>query len=90
MKLNFFKKKKTGWELSRLIDLLQNEQLKLLNYSKSYSLCSINSSKDKFVVIRKFAAREFEGKIDMLNSSDIEGGEQYPISQFGMPLIFIM
>jgi hypothetical protein len=89
MKLNFFKKAKTGWELTDLMDSLKNESSKLLDYTKSYSLSAINPTKDKFVIIRKFAAREFEGKIDMLNSSDIEGGEHYPISQFGMTLVSI-
>ncbi len=89
MKLNFFKKTKTGWELTDLMDSLKNESSKLLDYTKSYSLSAINLTKDRFVVIRKFAAREFEGKIDMLNSSDTEGGEHYPISQFGMTLVSV-
>lgn len=89
MKLNFFKKAKTGWELTDLMDSLKNESSRLLDYTKSYSLSAINPTKDRFVVIRKFAAREFEGKIDMLNSSDTEGGEHYPISQFGMTLVSV-
>ncbi len=89
MKLNFFKKAKTGWEMTDLMDSLEKEKSKLLDYTKSYSLSAINLEKDRFVVIRKFAAREFEGKIDMLNSSDTEGGEHYPISQFGMTLVSV-
>jgi len=89
MKLNFFKKKKTGWELTDFIDLLQNEPSKLLEYSKSYSLCAINPSKNRFVVIRKFAAREDDGKINMLNSSDVKRGKHYPISHFGMTLVSV-
>lgn len=89
MKLNFFKKEKTGWELTGLMEFLQNEQSTLIDYSKSYSLSAINPSKDKFVVVRKFAAREYEGKIDMLNTSDKEGGEHYPISQYGMTLVSV-
>lgn len=89
MKLNFFKKTKTGWELTDLMDSLKNESSKLLDYTKSYSLSAINPAKDRFVVIRKFAAREFEGKIDMFNSSDIYGGEHYPISHFGMTLVSV-
>jgi hypothetical protein len=89
MKLNFFKKEKTGWELIDLMEYLQNEQSILINYSESYSLSAINLTKDKFVVIRKFAAREYEGKIDMLNTSDKEGGEHYPISQYGMTLVSV-
>lgn len=89
MKLNFFKKTKTGWELHDLIDSLKNESSKLLDYTKSYSLSAINTNRERFVVIRKFAAREFEGKIDMLNSSDTKGSEHFPISQFGMTLVSI-
>ena len=89
MKLNFFKKAKTGWELTDLMDSLKKENSKLLNYTESYPLSSVNPERDKFVVIRKFAAREFEGKIDMLNSSDTEGGEHFPISQFGMTLVSV-
>jgi len=89
MKLNFFKKKKTGWELTDLIDLLQNEQSELVDYTKSYSLSAINSLKNRFVIIRKFASRDYDGKIDMLNSPDIKGGEHYPISQFGMTLVSV-
>lgn len=87
MKLNFFKKAKTGWELTDLMDSLKNESSKLLNYTKSYSLSAINPSKDRFIVIRKFAAREFEGKIDMLNSSNTKGSEHFLNSQFGMTLV---
>lgn len=89
MKLNFFKKAKTGWELTDLMDFLKNESSKLLDYTKSYSLSAINHERERFIVIRKFAAREFEGKIDMLNSSDTEGGEHFPISQFGMTLVSV-
>lgn len=89
MKLNFFKKAKTGWELSDLMDSLKNESSKLLDYIKTYSLSAINPTKDRFIVIRKFASREFEGKIDMLNSSNTKGGEHFPISQFGMTLVSI-
>lgn len=89
MKLNFFKKAKTGWELTDLMDSLKNESSKLLNYTKSYSLSAINPSKDRFIVIRKFAARELEGKIDMLNSSNSKGSEYFPNSQFGMTLVSI-
>lgn len=87
MELNFFNTGKTGWELNNLMDLLQNEQSKLIDYTKSYSLSAINPSEDRFVIMRKFAAREYEGKINMLNLSDFEGGEHYPKSQFGMTLV---
>ena len=89
MKLNFFKKAKTGWELTDLMYSLEKVDSKLLDYTKSYSLSAINHKRDRFVVIRKFAAREFEGKIDMLNSSDTEGSEHFPISQFGMTLVSV-
>ena len=89
MKLNFFKKKKTGWELDDLLNSLQEKQADLIEYSKDYPLSALSPSQDRFVIIRKFAAREFEGKIDMLNASDVEGGNHYPISQSGMTLVSI-
>lgn len=70
-----------------LIDSLQNAKAQLLDYSKAYALSAMNASMDRFVIIPKFAARKRDGEIDMLNSSDIEGGEHYPISQFGMTLV---
>ena len=88
-KLNFFQNVKTGWELKDLMESLQNKKSTLVDYSKSYSLSAINPSRDKFVIIRKFAAREYEGKIDMLNISDKEGGDHYPISQYGMTLVSV-
>lgn len=87
MKLNFFKKPKTGWELTDLMNSLRNESSKLLEYTKTYSLSSINPTKDRFVIIRRFAARESEGKIAILNLSYSEGGEHNSISQFGMTLV---
>lgn len=89
MKLNFFKKKKTGWELSNLLDLIQNRPSELLNYSKSYPLCALNLSKNRFCIIRRFAARKVDGKIDTLNAPDFKGGEHYPIQHYGMTLISI-
>lgn len=80
-------KEMTGWELTDLMDILQKDPSRLADYVKSYALGALNSSRNRFVIIRKFAAREFEGKIDMLNGSDKEGGEYYPISQFGMTLV---
>lgn len=79
---------KTGWELKDFTNLILNEKKKLNDYCKSYPLSAINLPKDRFVVIRKFAAREYEGKIDMLNLSDVEASEHYPISQSGMTLVF--
>lgn len=89
MKLNPFKKKQTGWEVKDLMHSLQNEPSALLHYSKLHRLSAINSLNDRFVVIRKFAARESDGKIDMLNSPARDGGEHYPISQFGMTLVSV-
>ncbi len=89
MRLNFFKKPKTGWELTDLMDSLKNESPRLLDFAKSYSLSAINAARDRFVVIRRFAAREYEGKIDMLNASATEGGEHFPIAQFGMTLVSV-
>lgn len=91
MKLNFLKKKKTGWELSSLIGLLEKEQEnshnELLDYCNSNPLCSINSNKNKFIIIRKFASRELDGKIEMLNLSGKKGSKYHPISQYGMTLV---
>ena len=54
MKLNFFKKAKTGWELTDLMYSLEKEDSKLLDYTKSYSLSAINHKRDRFVVITYF------------------------------------
>ncbi len=89
MKLHFFKKRKTGWELPSLTYLIKTHPAKFKSYVKTYPLSALNVSKTKFVIIRKFAAREFEGKIDMLNAPDTEGGEHYPISHFGMVLVAV-
>jgi hypothetical protein len=80
---------KTGWELTNLMDLLQNGQSELLKYSNLYSLSAINPLRNRFVIIRKFAARVFEGNIDMLNSPYFEGGEHYQIPQYGMTLVSV-
>ena len=91
MKLNFFNKKKTGWEIKDLMDSLKMARNglnnELLDFSKSYPLSSINPNRDRFIVIRKFSAREFDDKIDMLNASNVEASEHHPISQYGMTLV---
>ncbi|SFT39806.1 hypothetical protein SAMN05216474_0336 [Lishizhenia tianjinensis] len=89
MKLYFFNKKKNGWELPDLLALLEKKPSKLEKYSKSYALSALNLAKDRFVIIRKYAAREMNGKIEMLNAHEYYDQENFPLSQYGMTLISI-
>lgn len=68
---NFKKKKYNRWEFEDLLTeiKLEYEQKsdKLTTYCKKNDLASINDSKDKFVVIRKFSCNIFCEKIDLYN-----------------------
>ncbi len=81
----------TGWEIddltSAISDEYQGKSNELTALSNSYPLSAINAEKDHFIVIRKFSARVFEGKIDMLNQSYLKASEHYPIAHFGMTLV---
>lgn len=77
----------TGWEIENLGDVLKNTPIDLKEYSQSYNQCALSTSQDEFVIIRKFASRVFDGKVNMLNTSDVNGGEYYPISHYGMTIV---
>lgn len=68
---NIKKKKYDGWEFEDLLTeiKLEYEQKsdKLSKYCKKNHLASINGSKDKFVVIRKFSCNIIDKKIDLYN-----------------------
>lgn len=77
---------KAGWELDDLINLLKNDKPKLQEYVNSYPLSAISPTGDRFAVIREFAARELDGRIDMLNAPAGHWQEHYPIFHYGMTL----
>lgn len=90
--MSYEQDKDDGWVIPNLMELLKSELISesrtLSDYVQKNPLASINQNKDKFVIIRKFSSRIFDEKVDMLNQNSAEGSEHYPISHYGMTLIF--
>lgn len=68
---NFKKKKYDGWEFEDLLTEIklefEHKSNRLTTYCKKNNLATINDSKDKFVVIRKFSCNIIDDKIDLYN-----------------------
>ncbi len=85
------KKQKVGWEISSLTQALLDEhggkEITLTEYCKSNPLSAINIVKNKFILIRKYKARVFQKKIQILNAPNLGESDYYPLEQPGLVLV---